>query len=84
MELVRAFEDASGSERGFILVHVEMVSFSGKLVAAAEDALAAAQDQDLPAFESALQGMLTSYRRINSSMETMWARSLPEDYLKCA
>ncbi len=28
MELIRSFEDASGSERGFILVHVEMVSYT--------------------------------------------------------
>lgn len=83
MELIRAFEDAEGSERGFILVHVEMVSFSGKLVDAAEKALVSAQGKDMPSFVNALQNMLEAYRRINVSMDTMWSRSLPEDYLKC-
>ncbi|CBQ68335.1 conserved hypothetical protein [Sporisorium reilianum SRZ2] len=82
MELIRAFEDASGSERGFILVHVEMVSYTGKLVAATEDALRACVAKDVRAFEDAFERLLLVYRRINASMETMWKRSLPADYLK--
>ncbi|PWN48512.1 indoleamine 2,3-dioxygenase gamma type [Violaceomyces palustris] len=82
MELIRAFEDASGSERGFILVHVEMVSYSGLLVSAAEDALEATNSKDVKAFEDAFERLLLAYRKINQSMETMWSRSLPSDYLK--
>lgn len=82
MELIRAFEDASGSERGFILVHVEMVSHTGALVGATEDALRACVAKDASAFEDAFERLLLVYRRINAAMETMWARSLPADYLK--
>ncbi|SPO28725.1 related to BNA2 - putative tryptophan 2,3-dioxygenase or indoleamine 2,3-dioxygenase [Ustilago trichophora] len=82
MELIRSFEDASGSERGFILVHVEMVSYTGKLVSATEDALRACDAKDTAAFEDAFERLLLTYRKINQSMETMWGRSLPADYLK--
>ncbi|KIS68147.1 uncharacterized protein UMAG_03728 [Mycosarcoma maydis] len=82
MELIRSFEDASGSERGFILVHVEMVSYTGKLVSATEDALRACNKRDVKAFEEAFERLLLVYRKINESMETMWSRSLPQDYLK--
>lgn len=81
MELIRSFEDASGSERGFILVHVEMVSYTGKLVSATEDALRACNNKDVAAFEDAFERLLLTYRKINESMETMWGRSLPADYL---
>lgn len=84
MELIRSFEDASGSERGFILVHVEMVSYSGQLIDSVENALAAASRGDIPAFESAFEKLLLTYRKINKSMDTMWSRSLPKDYLNCA
>jgi indoleamine 2,3-dioxygenase len=83
MELIRSFEDAAGSERGFILVHVEMVSYSGQLVDSVENALAAANDGDVKAFESAFEKLLMTYRKINQSMDTMWSRSLPKDYLNC-
>ncbi|EST07972.1 Indoleamine 2,3-dioxygenase [Kalmanozyma brasiliensis GHG001] len=82
MDLIRSFEDASGSERGFILVHVEMVSYTGQLVSATEDALRAVNAADSVAFEDALERLLVVYRKINASMETMWSRSLPADYLK--
>ncbi|SNX85262.1 related to BNA2 - putative tryptophan 2,3-dioxygenase or indoleamine 2,3-dioxygenase [Melanopsichium pennsylvanicum] len=82
MELIRSFEDASGSERGFILVHVEMVSYTGKLVSATEDALRACNNKNIEAFEDAFERLLVTYRKINESMETMWNRSLPADYLK--
>lgn len=82
MDLIRSFEDASGSERGFILVHVEMVSYTGALVSATEDALRACTAKDTAAFEDAFERLLVTYRKINQSMETMWSRSLPQDYLK--
>lgn len=82
MELIRSFEDASGSERGFILVHVEMVSYTGQLVSATEDALRAVNANDMRSFEDAFERLLVVYRKINASMETMWSRSLPADYLK--
>lgn len=83
MELIRSFEDASGSERGFILVHVEMVSYTGQLVDSVENALAAANRGDERAFEASFEKLLLTYRKINRSMDTMWSRSLPKDYLNC-
>ncbi|KAF8581757.1 hypothetical protein K439DRAFT_1635926 [Ramaria rubella] len=82
LRLIRAFEDPEGSEKGFILVHVDMVAHSGKLVSAAEDALAAAATFNRPAFDDALSRLYESYKTINVSMETMWGRSKPADYLK--
>jgi indoleamine 2,3-dioxygenase len=82
MDLIRSFEDPYGSERGFILVHIVMVSFSGKALSATEDALLAAGERDLPRFEEAMSRLLDTYRKINIAMETMWARSKPSDYLK--
>ncbi|PWN86919.1 hypothetical protein FA10DRAFT_269995 [Acaromyces ingoldii] len=82
LELIRAFQDADGSEKGFILVHVEMVSFSGQLVSATEAAMLAASQDDMPAFESHMRRMLETYRKIQVSMESMWKRSKPQDYLK--
>ncbi|UZJ57123.1 hypothetical protein CBS101457_006443 [Exobasidium rhododendri] len=82
MELIRAFEDAAGSERGFILVHVEMVSYSGQVIDSVESALAAANSGDVKGLEAAFEKLLLTYRKINQSMETMWKRSLAADYLK--
>ncbi|GJJ10032.1 hypothetical protein Clacol_004258 [Clathrus columnatus] len=82
LRLIRAFEDFSGSEKGFILVHVDMVAHSGQLVSAAEDAIAAANNNDRDAFNNALSRLHKTYRLINNSMETMWGRSKPADYLK--
>ncbi len=59
-----------------------MVSYTGKLVSATEDALQAVAAKDIGAFEDAFERLLVTYRKINESMESMWARSLPQDYLK--
>lgn len=80
MDLIRSFQDAFGSERGFILVHIVMVSFSGRALSATEDALIAAAERNVPAFEEAMGRLLDTYRCINKAMDTMWGRSLPQDY----
>lgn len=82
LELIRAFEDAQGSERGFILVHVEMVAFTGILINSTEDALKAIHANDVAAFENAFERLLDGYQRINRSMDTMWGRSKNTDYMK--
>lgn len=80
MGLVRAFEDPQGSEAGFILTHITMNGFSGHAVSATEDALAAAAARDMPAFESAMEHLLTTFRKINLAMEDMWRVSKPGEY----
>ncbi|KAF7982205.1 hypothetical protein HWV62_29386 [Athelia sp. TMB] len=82
LRLLRAFENHEGSEKGFILVHVDMVANSGKLISAAEDAITAAVAEDRPAFNAALEQLYVAYQAINLSMETMWGRSKPADYIK--
>lgn len=84
IELIRAFEDPTGSERGFILVNTEIVSYSGLVVKATNDCINAAMSGDVPAFENSLADLLyilAAYQKINKSMETMWSRSEKEDYL---
>lgn len=96
LRLIRAFEhglDPSSSEAGFVLVHIEMVKHSGPLVAgavgclkAAGAATAAAAAQPPPPppsrtdFNAALSTVLAALRKINATMETMWARSRPTSY----
>ncbi|KAE8258243.1 hypothetical protein A4X13_0g1803 [Tilletia indica] len=82
LELVRAFEDAQSSEKGFIGVHIHMLGHSGAVVSGVEDAMRAVETNDTPAFERALEDLLLAYRRINETMETMWSKSKPTDYLK--
>lgn len=59
-----------------------MVANSGKLISAAEDAITAAVAEDRPAFNAALEQLYVAYQAINLSMETMWGRSKPADYIK--
>ncbi|KAB5554488.1 indoleamine 2,3-dioxygenase gamma type [Coniochaeta sp. 2T2.1] len=95
LRLIRAFEhglDPSSSEAGFVLVHVDMVRNSGPLVSgtlACLDACAAAHTSppdsasQLPhrqALNSGLATILASLKKINSVMETMWAKSKPASY----
>ncbi|KDQ21352.1 hypothetical protein BOTBODRAFT_150132 [Botryobasidium botryosum FD-172 SS1] len=82
LKLIRAFEDHEGSEKGFILVHVDMVANSGKLISAAEDCISAAATKNRSEFNAALTQLYSAYQAINQSMETMWGRSKPADYIK--
>lgn len=59
-----------------------MVSYSGKLVKAAQQAMDAVEADDINTFEAAFEDMLLTYRKVNLSMNTMWSRSLPSDYMK--
>jgi len=82
LKLIRAFENHEGSEKGFILVHVDMVAHSGKLISAAEDCIDAAMNNKRDAFNVALEQLYNAYQAINQSMDTMWGRSKPADYIK--
>ncbi|KDN52647.1 hypothetical protein K437DRAFT_254050 [Tilletiaria anomala UBC 951] len=82
LELIRAFENAQGSEKGFIIVHCEMLAYSGRLVNATEGMLLAVAEQDVGTAESAMMRLLSTFEEVQESMESMWSRSLPSDYLK--
>ena len=95
LRLIRAFEhglDATSSEAGFVLVHVEMAKHSGLLVKGTMKALSACSPRDdmdpslclstsqRLEFNEGLAQMLDALCRINDAMETMWARSKPSSY----
>lgn len=75
LELIRSFE-GNDSEKGFILVHVCMVSHTGELVSAVLDNLEAAEKGKKPD----LQKIVRVMQKINQEMAQMWKRSKPEDY----
>jgi indoleamine 2,3-dioxygenase len=70
------------SEHGFILVHVAMVAYTGDQVKHTVKALEAVKDDNRAEFDLHLQGMLATLQKINNVMETMWSRSLSDDYAK--
>ncbi|KAK3327304.1 indoleamine 2,3-dioxygenase gamma type [Cercophora scortea] len=83
LRLIRAFEhglDPTSSEAGFVLVHVDMVRNSGPLVAGAVACLDAAPTRDRQSLNTALREVVSSLRRVNAVMETMWTRSKPASY----
>ncbi|KAG0141216.1 hypothetical protein CROQUDRAFT_83465 [Cronartium quercuum f. sp. fusiforme G11] len=84
LRLIRGFQnrDKSSSESGFILVHVDMVAHSGRLITSIEQALGAVASGDRASFNDALDQMYQAYQAINASMHTMWGHSKPADYLK--
>ena len=65
-------QDASGSETGFIVVHVAMVAYSGNVVRYTEDVLEAARAGDVAGFNQAMRGLLKTYEHIQVAMELMW------------
>ncbi|KAK3072152.1 hypothetical protein LTR53_007345 [Teratosphaeriaceae sp. CCFEE 6253] len=84
LRLIRAFQhglDPASSEAGFVLTHVDMVSSSAGLVKGSVQLLdaAAADDKDM-AWE-ALTLLLDTMTVVEQSMESMWSRSKPKDYL---
>lgn len=81
LALIRSFA-GSESEKGFVLNHVTMVSYSPSLVRYAVGALKAVEEKDRPKFNMQMAGLNETYESINKEMELMWSRSMPEDYIK--
>lgn len=79
LELIRSFEN-SPHEAGFILVHVAMVSQSGKLVSRVLDILESVQNQSREEFDKSLDNLVIVLEEINLIMETMWFRSSAAAY----
>ena len=51
------------------------------MISAAEDCISAAVNNHRDDFNAALEQLLLAYQAINQSMETMWGRSKPADYI---
>ena len=81
LELIRKFSGMK-SEHGFILVHVDMVAKTPQLVENVIEAMEAVHADKRGDFDSALTNMVDVLQMINSSMEGMWKRSSPMDYMK--
>lgn len=82
LQLIRAFErglDASSSEAGFILTHVDMVKHTPRLVQGAMSLLSS--NMGLRDMTAAYDMMLDSMVDVHASMERMWAHSKPAEYL---
>ncbi|KAF8626790.1 hypothetical protein AX17_006449 [Amanita inopinata Kibby_2008] len=83
LALIRAFEhglDRTSSEAGFVLVHVDMASHSGKLVSGVMRALRAVEDDNRESFDDGLRETLDALRTINKTMDEMWNKSKPLSY----
>lgn len=79
LRLIRSFTGMP-SEAGFILSHVTMDAFTGKLVDYTQRALQAAMLTDRRRMALALSGLHRTLSLINAEMEQMWSRSRPNDY----
>jgi len=72
LRLIRAFEhglDPKSSEAGFVLVHVDMVQNSGKLVDGAVSALEACSANDRGAFNTGLGKVVSAMTKVNKVMD---------------
>ncbi|EIE77703.1 hypothetical protein G6F46_002460 [Rhizopus delemar] len=81
LALIRSFV-GNESEKGFVLNHVTMVSYSPHLVRYAVNALRSVESGDRARFDQSMAGLNETYESINKEMEMMWSRSVPEDYIK--
>lgn len=76
LRLIRAFEhglDPSSSEAGFVLVHVDMVNHSGRLVEGAVNALSACTNANRGSFNAGLDQVVQAMVDVNSVMDSMFA-----------
>ncbi|KAL6714087.1 hypothetical protein ACLMJK_008581 [Lecanora helva] len=83
LRLIRAFEhglDPSSSEAGFVLVHVDMVKHSGRLVQGAVKTLLACGEADRVFFDAGLDLVVQAMTDVNAVMDNMWKKSKPSDY----
>ncbi len=72
LRLIRAFEhglDSSSSEAGFVLVHVDMVRHSGRLVEGAMNALSSCGNGDRKGFDAGLELVVEAMVDVNAVMD---------------
>lgn len=79
MRAVRMFA-GNEDENGFMMVHVAMGNYSGRLVKHVEETIEAAKNRDREAFNKALVNVNQTSNIINSVFSTMWYRSRPAAY----
>ena len=75
LRLIRAFEhglDPKSSEAGFVLIHVDMVRRSGKLVEGAIGALKGCGNTDREAFNTGLEMVVEAMTEVNGVMDGMY------------
>ena len=84
LRLIRAFErglDPSSSEAGFVLTHVDMVKHSSGLIRGTTGILNSISSRSSRSdVAEGFEVLLETMRLIESSMETMWNVSKPQDY----
>ena len=78
---IRGF-DGSTAEEGFILVHVAMVTHSGKLVAAMRHVLDGLSWRDRAEFDAGLKEMRVACDTITKTLGTMWKRSDAKEFAR--
>ncbi len=81
LHLIRSFHGTE-SERGFIIVHVQMVAYTNRLVSEALNILASSKNKNRRSFNLALFNFECILNDINNMMDTMWNRSYTADYIK--
>jgi len=81
LHLIRTFHGTE-SERGFIVVHVQMVANTGRMVTEVQNVLDAVTLGDRAHFNQALVDLEYVLGDINVMMDTMWNRSHHADYMK--
>jgi indoleamine 2,3-dioxygenase len=79
MTVTRMFE-GSKDEPGFILTHVIMDAFTGKIVTHSQEALEALGAGNRKAFTEALKNVEDTMQIINNNFEQMWYNSKPTSY----
>jgi indoleamine 2,3-dioxygenase len=70
----------SKDEHGFMMVHVAMDAYTGRLVTHVEKALIACRNKDRKGVNEALEGVNQTMRIINTTFAQMWYRSKPTSY----
>ncbi len=78
LRLIRAFEhglDPCSSEAGFVLVHVDMVQNSGRLVEGAVGTLSACGNADRKAFNAGLSLMVQAMVDVNHVMDSEFLKA---------
>lgn len=80
LDLIRSFTNTE-DEKGFILIHVAMVRYSGDLVKHTENALWASSVQDRDAFAVAMDSLAQTLQKVVQTLNGMWVKSDSSKYL---
>ena len=79
LQMIRRFEGGP-HENGFVIVHVLMELYSGKLVESALNVIESATDRSREKLNASLESLYSVLCSINVAMETMWRHSTASSY----